>query len=307
MYRNLDPACLGVSGRQSEIIELALTYGFRGLEIDADDFLKRAAKQGVAQAARFINSGQLKIGGYELPVAWRGAEGAYRASLALFESSASVLAESGARVCHTAILPASDDHPYHENFELHRQRLGQMASILGNYGIKLGVQLFAAAERREGKTYQFIYDAEALVTLLKSITEKNLGLALDTWNWHFGGGTPKLLDSFGRDRVFSVSIADAPRGAVAAQITEKQRVLPRIDEQVVDNVGYLKMLREVDFSGPVTLATSPKALVGQTREGTFQSCHRAMDDLWNAVGLPKVGRPMPVSAGFDEEEQARFA
>lgn len=307
MYRNLDPSCLGVSGRQSEIIELALTYGFRGLEIDADDFVKRAAKQGVAQAGRFINSGQLKIGGFDLPVAWRGTEGTFRANLAAFESSAAVLAEAGARVCHTAVLPASDDHPYHENFEMHRQRLGQMAAMLGKHGIKLGVQLFAAAERREGRTYQFIHEAEALVTLLKSISEKNLGLVLDTWNWHFGGGTPKLLDTLGRDRVFSMSVADAPRGTTGTQVAEKQRVLPRVDEQVVDNVGYLKLLREIEFTGPVTLATHPKALAGMTREATFQNCHRSMEDLWIAVGLPKVGRPMPVSAGFDEEDQVRFA
>jgi hypothetical protein len=34
MYKNLNTAALGITGRQSELIELALTYGFRGLDLD---------------------------------------------------------------------------------------------------------------------------------------------------------------------------------------------------------------------------------------------------------------------------------
>jgi chitinase len=41
MYKNLNATVLGVSGRQSELIELAMTYGFRGLDIDIVDLVKR--------------------------------------------------------------------------------------------------------------------------------------------------------------------------------------------------------------------------------------------------------------------------
>ena len=40
MYKNLNSWTLGISGRQSELIELALTYGFRGLDIDIHDMIK---------------------------------------------------------------------------------------------------------------------------------------------------------------------------------------------------------------------------------------------------------------------------
>ena len=59
MYRNLDAVALGISGRQSELIELALTYGFSGLDVDIASFLKRARNNGVEQACRFMNSAGL--------------------------------------------------------------------------------------------------------------------------------------------------------------------------------------------------------------------------------------------------------
>ena len=33
MFKNLSPSALGISGHQSEIIELALTYGFAGMDL----------------------------------------------------------------------------------------------------------------------------------------------------------------------------------------------------------------------------------------------------------------------------------
>ena len=52
MYRNLNPAALGVTGRQSELIELALTYGFKGLDLDIRSVVKRARTSGADQASQ---------------------------------------------------------------------------------------------------------------------------------------------------------------------------------------------------------------------------------------------------------------
>lgn len=43
MYKNLNAEVLGVSGRQSELIELAMTYGFIGLDVDITEVVKRTA------------------------------------------------------------------------------------------------------------------------------------------------------------------------------------------------------------------------------------------------------------------------
>lgn len=188
MYKTLSPQELGISGRQSEIIELALTYGFRGLEVDMQEFAKRVQLQGPEKAKRFLESAHLRVSGFELPTKWRGDETVYESELEKLEQIASCAASVGVKGCFTLIMPATDMFPYHENFELHRRRLGSMAEALGRHGIRLGIGFLAAPALRTGKSFQFIHEADALVTLIKSVASKNIGLMLDTWNWHFGGG-----------------------------------------------------------------------------------------------------------------------
>ena len=42
MYKNLSPSAIGIFGRQSELVEIALTHRFKGLEIDITEVTKRA-------------------------------------------------------------------------------------------------------------------------------------------------------------------------------------------------------------------------------------------------------------------------
>ena len=40
MYKNLSPSSIGVSARQSELVEIALTHRFRGFEIEIGEVLR---------------------------------------------------------------------------------------------------------------------------------------------------------------------------------------------------------------------------------------------------------------------------
>ena len=294
MYRSLNPKALGITGRQSEIIELALTYGFRGLELDVHDFLKRVEHRGFEHATRFIRSSQLKIGGIELPVRWRGEESTYLADVAKLEQSAESLVSIGAKTCHTLVLPGSD-MPYHENFELHRRRLGAIAEALARHGIRLGVGFLAPPAARQDYAFQFIREAEPLVTLIKSVGSDNVGLMLDTWNWHFGGGTHEALRGLGGKGVASIYLAEAPADATLDSVTEEQRMLPN-DQGPVNNTAMLGLLHELGYRGPVTLAPHPRCVTGRTRDAIVQHCGNAFDDIWRALGLSKPGRLVAASA-----------
>ena len=289
MYKNLSPKALGITGRQSEIIELALTYGFRGLELDIHDFLKRVEHHGLEHTTRFIRSAQIKIGGFELPVRWRGDEALFRADLAKLEEQAGLASAAGARNCHTLVWPASDTLPYHENFELHRRRLGEIAGVLDKHQIRLGVGLLAAPSHRREKQFQFIHEADALLTLLKTVGHKNLGLMLDTWNWRYGGGTLEMIRSLGATNIVSVHLADGPAGADPAAITEEQRLLPSPDGDV-GILGALGLLNELGYRGPVTPMPHPKCFTGMTRDAIVQKCGNILEELWKAIGLSRSGR-----------------
>ncbi|MFV1967474.1 MAG: sugar phosphate isomerase/epimerase family protein [Pirellulaceae bacterium] len=290
MYKNLSPRALGITGRQSEIIELALTYGFHGMELDLADFSKRVEYRDLEYASRFVQSANINIGGFDLPVRWRGDEEIYKADLSKLDSLVVQAAHLGAKSCRTLVMPGSDDLPYHENFEQHRQRLSEMAEMLAKHGIRLGVGFLAAPMHREEQQYEFIRDAEALVTLIKSVAHDSVGLMLDTWNWHFGGSTMDLLTGLEVSLIESVHLADASAESDAAVITDEHRVLPGQDG-AVKNIDILTHFNKNGYEGPVTLAPHPKCFSGMTRDNIVQRCSSVFDQLWRAVGVGRVAEP----------------
>ena len=70
MYKNLNAESLGITARQNELIELALTYKFRGLDIDTQSFLRQVESRGKEHAVRFLQSAHIRVGGFDLPVRW---------------------------------------------------------------------------------------------------------------------------------------------------------------------------------------------------------------------------------------------
>ena len=68
MFRNLSTIGLPLSGRPTELIELALSFGFDGMDIDIIDFQQQAEVYGVAHARRLMVSARLKSGMFQLPV-----------------------------------------------------------------------------------------------------------------------------------------------------------------------------------------------------------------------------------------------
>ncbi len=287
MHKSLNPQVLGITGRQSEIIELALTYGFRGIECDILEFAKRVQVQGLDRAKRFLASAHLRMSGFELPMRWRGDESTFQSELEKLEPLAAYAAAAGAKACHTTIMPATDMFPYHENFELHRKRLAGIADALAKHGIRLGVSFLTAPSHRIDKSFQFIYEADALITLIKSVSSNNLGLVLDTWNWHFGGGSANQLRALTADRIVAVRIADAPVDASPESIREEQRTLPQ-ETDVVQNAAMMTLLSEIGFKGPVSVDPHPSSLTGMNRETVVQKISASLDELFKAAGIARV-------------------
>jgi sugar phosphate isomerase/epimerase len=297
MFKNLNTMTLGVSGRQSELIELTLTYGFRGMDINMADLLKRSQKRGIEHACRFLRSANMQIGGFELPFVWNGTDEEYQKGLQQLELIGQIAQHVDARRCLVPIQPASDSRPYHENFELHRQRLSELADKLGPYDIHLGVGLLAARSRREDKQYQFIHQVEDLLTLIKTVSHERVGLLLDTWNWYVGGGAMDQLQELPANQIVAVRLADAPAATDAGELEESDRILPATDG-AIDTASILKWLHEQQYDGPVTPFPAPRQFMGMTREAIVQLARDLLDELWVAIGLPPERRAIGLEASM---------
>jgi sugar phosphate isomerase/epimerase len=306
MYKTLSPKALGISGRQSELIELALTYGFRGLDVDMADLAKRARSTSIEHALRFLESAKIKIGTYALPIHLRGDDAAFGAQIGQLAAACEVASALNARYCVYTVPPAGDELAFQPNFELHRQRLGQVADMLAKHDIQLGLGFQAAPSHREGKQHQFICQTEELLTLVKTIGASNVGVMIDTWNWFVGGGGIDQIRELSAEQIVAVRLADYPATSDLSTITEKTRSLP-LEDGAVDCQVLVNLLAEKEFEGPVTLFPHPSTLRGATRESIVQRTANTLEELWRGAGLSKSKTPIGPTAMFgapvDDEEE----
>jgi sugar phosphate isomerase/epimerase len=282
VYKNLSPSAIGILARQSELLEIALTHKFKGLEIDINEVLRRAQASSVAQACRYLCSAQVKIGGFELPVRWSGDEKDFQTDLSQLGLILEICGALGADRCFTTIRPTSDDLPFHENFQFHVERLQKLADALAAGTVKLALNFLASPADRTDGGFEFVHQADPLVLLINSVQRDNVGLLFDAWQWWVGGGDAEKLRSLRGDQILSARLADIPVGADLGSITEDQRLMPG-DGGSIDSPAILATLDDLGFDGPVAVAPSPTLFKGQKREATVGKASAALDALLSPI------------------------
>lgn len=293
MFKNLSPGVLGVSGRESEIIELALSHGFKGLDLGLVEFAEQVATQGFAKASRLIESARLKQGSFPLPVRWQEDSPQYQTDLEGLSTLADVAQRIGCCRATITIDPGSD-RVYHENFEFHRHRLAELADLLAGHEIRLGIGFLAPTACRKDRAYPFVRTAEEVLLLLRTIGSSNVGLVLDTWHWHLGGGTVEQLRAMAADKIVAVWLSDAEPGLSADEAQPSARRLPG-EGGAIDNAAVLTTLAQLRYDGPVTPVADKSQFAGRSRDEIVKTAGAAFDQVWKAAGLNRAGRLATVS------------
>jgi sugar phosphate isomerase/epimerase len=295
MFRNLSTQGLGISGVESEIIELALTYRFKGIDPDLSELIHRAEERGVKYARRLIDSGKLQLGTYRLPVAWQEGDEAFQRDLKKLPKLAEQAAELGCTLATTVVNPACDQRPYHENFEFHRRRLGEIGQILGPAGVRLGLEFRAPAEARQNRAFEFIHTLDELRKLVSSVGQESVGVVLDVWHWHVGGGSMSDITGLSIAQIVAVQLADAPDDIPIDKLTEKNRLLPG-ETGVIDSAAVVQFLAQRNYEGPVTAKPDRSRFPKTGRVQIVRMASEALDQVWTAAGLPVAARPVLATA-----------
>jgi sugar phosphate isomerase/epimerase len=299
MYKNLNPGALGVTGHQSEIIELVLTYGFGGMDLNVIEFATRARLKGVEYARRLIDSAKLKMGSFALPFDWDSSDETFAKDLAKLPDYAQAAVAAGCTRCTAILAPANDTRPYHENFEFHKRRFQEICKALEPAGVRFGVGFQAAEYLRKNQAFQFVHDLDALMLLVNMVAAPNIGLLLDIWDVVVGGGSLDSVRKLPPNQIVAVHVADLPPAGGNGEIDEKSRLLPGGDEPRIDITTLLVYLKSVGYDGPVTPRPSRSTLQSRRRDLVVKQAGEAMDKVWRAAGLPTERRFVPSAATMD--------
>jgi len=285
MFRNFNANVLGTFLQQSEIIELALSFGFKSIDIDIAEFSALARLKGLEYARRLIDSAQIPIGSFELPGNLQASDEEFQKFIERLPEYCQNATALRCTRCFTTLAPFSETRPLHENFELHRQRLSTVCGILKQHGIRLALGFKAVYEQPREAVFQFIRKLDELLPLVQAVKAENLGLLVNVWDIFVAHGNLDILFQQPKELITVVHLADVPQDAAIDQVKDWQRAMARPGGRI-DCVAVLKWLRSIGYDGPVTPMPTRRMLGTGRADLLAREIGLATLELWHAAGLP---------------------
>lgn len=280
VYKILNSQGLGVSGRQNELIELALTHDFGGVEVDIVDLVGRHDALGKEFACQFLQSAKIDMGTFCLPANLGGTQEEFENSIANLETIIDLAKTLNAKQCYVKIERSSSTLTFQENFEQQQSRLREIGEALESHGIKIGVSLQASAGKEAEGEFKFVQSADEIITLVKTIGQDNVGLALDCWEWVVGGGTvDQLKDQDLCKKITEVRLADVVAGSDLSSITKNDRTKLPADEVNSFSFQAAKALIDGGYDGPMSVGTSLSTYSDGSRDKIVGVLSKQLDQI----------------------------
>jgi sugar phosphate isomerase/epimerase len=240
---------LGISASQPEAIELAARHGFESVGADGG-YLASLSSGQTDELKSSLKSRGLVFGASGLTVEFRRDDARFDSGMKKLPAIAGGLQQAGVSRVTTWLSPSDNHLTYMQNFRQHASRLRQVAAVLGDLGIRLGLEYVAPRTSWVNGRYPFIHTLAEMKDLLAEINTGNVGLVMDSWHWwHAGDTAADLLALQGRD-VIAVDLNDAPVGIPKDQMPDNHRELP-CATGVIDVGAFLSALNQIEYDGPV--------------------------------------------------------
>ena len=239
---------LGVSADLPTAVALAHRHGFESVAPDADHLAKLADAQ-LAELLGDLKAKGLAWGAAALPVEFRRDDEAFRRDMAGLLAFASALQRAGASRVGTWLPPGSDRVTYVANFRRHADRLREVAKVLGDHGLRFGLEYVGPKTAWSSARHPFIHTMAETRELIAEIGRDGVGLVLDSWHWYTAGESPEEIRSLSGAEVVACDLNDAPRSVPADEQRDGVRELPAATG-VIDLKGFLAALAAIGYDGP---------------------------------------------------------
>ncbi|HEY6564424.1 MAG TPA: sugar phosphate isomerase/epimerase, partial [Pirellulaceae bacterium] len=284
MYRNLTPKALGLIGcRDNELVELAMTYRFLGMELNLQRFQDQVQAKGLEAARRYLCSAPLRLSSAELPLDWTGDDDRFASEMSRLPTLLDSAQSLECPLVYVQLMSASPDQPFQQNFELHCRRLASLAQATSERQLRLGLAFSAIRADSAGHPYPFIQSVEGFLAILKMVSASNICLILDTWHWTIGGGTLDQLRGLRPSQIGDVRLADLPTDVDPSTAEIEHRLLPST-QGIVRNLEVVSWLADVGYEGPLTPAPHRTQLGAASREQGVERATQSIDRLWEEAG-----------------------
>jgi sugar phosphate isomerase/epimerase len=272
---------IGVGARPREAIDLAAHFGFESVA-PADDYLARLSDSELQEVLGSLKEKGLVWGASGLPLEFRRDEASFTTGLKKLPGWAKALSRAGVTRVDTWLNPCHSWLTYLANFRQHAQRLRDVAKVLGEHGMRLGLEYVGPKTSWTSARYPFIHTMAEMKELIAEIGQSSVGFLLDSWHWYTAGeGAADLLTLRGQD-VIACHLNDAPVGIRRDEQKDDRRALP-CATGVIDSKAFLGSLAKIGYDGPVAAEPFFRPLREMPRDQALQTTAAAMKKAFALV------------------------
>jgi sugar phosphate isomerase/epimerase len=249
MTIDLSCGAIGVGADLDQAIELAARHGFESVTPDGGALLA-AGRDGIKRYQDKIAERKLAWGTAGLPVEFRRDSDRFGSDLSKLPAHARALQQAGVSRVGTWIMPSHAELTYLKNMRRHADRLRQVARILEDHNLRLGLEYVGPRTSLVAARYPFVHTMAEMRDLFGEIGMKNVGFVLDSWHWYTAQESAEDLQTLKNDEIVSVDLNDAPEGIKVEDQMDLTRRLP-CATGVIDVKTFLSALVDAGYDGPV--------------------------------------------------------
>lgn len=240
---------IGLSTDPKQALVWAAQFGFEAIEPSVP-FLSRLSDADLREFLKEMESKRVVWGAAGLPLDFRGSDAAFEASLKILPDAARALQRAGVTRVATWLSPGHRSLTYLANFRQHARRLREAARVLGDHGLRLGLEYVGPKTSWSAHRFPFIHTMAEMKDLIAEIGRDNVGFLLDSWHWYTAQETEADLLSLQARDVVLCHLNDAPAGVPVEQQVDNRRALPGATG-VIDLKTFLGALIRIGYDGPV--------------------------------------------------------
>ena len=277
----LTPGSIGVNVKsQRELNDLAHRHKFEAVEPMPGELAGMSAVQ-MAETLSDLKAKNLVWAAAGLSVDFRGEDASFRDGMAKLPAIAAGLKRAGVGRMGTWLSPSHGKLTYLANFRQHADRLREVATVLKDHGVRLGLEYVGTRLLWTGKRYPFVHTMAETRELIAAIGTGNVGLVLDTWHWWQAGDSVEDIAALKPEDVVTVDLNDAPKDVDKVLQKDNERELP-VATGVIDLGGFLGALQRIGYDGPARPEPFSRAL---NDLGNDEACAASSTALHKAVEL----------------------
>ncbi len=271
------PGSLGVKADQARAIALASQHGFESVQPFPGDLLR----DGIDEHLEALQQHGLRWAAAGLPVEFRRDDEAFAEGMADLPRAAAALQRAGADRVGTWLRPSSDELTYLQNFKRTAARLRQVAEVLQDHGLRLGLEYVGTKRNWTAGRHSAVHTMAGTKDLIAETGASNVGFVLDSWHWWTSRETADDIRTLSGSDVISADLNDAPRGVALEDQYDNQRELP-LATGVINARDFLQALVHIGYDGPIRAEPFNRVLNEMADD---DACRVSVEALNKAFGL----------------------